>query len=82
MPVVFRYKGYRFFFFSNEGDPLEPVHVHVQKAENMAKFRLAAGEVVLVESYGFKSSELTELIKVTEQKINMITECWNEYFNS
>jgi len=20
MPVVFRYKGYRFFFFSNEGD--------------------------------------------------------------
>ncbi len=33
MPVVFRYKGYRFFFFSNEGDPLEPMHVHVRRGE-------------------------------------------------
>ena len=29
MPVVFRYKGFRFFFYSNEGNPREPVHVHV-----------------------------------------------------
>jgi hypothetical protein len=25
MPVIFRYEGYRFFFFSNEGNPLDPV---------------------------------------------------------
>ncbi|MBN2702722.1 MAG: DUF4160 domain-containing protein [Pontiellaceae bacterium] len=31
MPVVFRYRGYRFFFYSNEGAPLEPLHIHVQK---------------------------------------------------
>jgi hypothetical protein len=24
MPVVFRYKGVRFFFYSNEGSPREP----------------------------------------------------------
>ena len=82
MPVVFRYKGYRFFFFSNEGDPLEPVHVHVQKAEKIAKFWLLKKEVALAESYGFKSSELTELIKVIAQNENMIMERWNEYFNS
>jgi hypothetical protein len=29
MPVVCRWNGFRFHFFSNEGDPLEPVHVHV-----------------------------------------------------
>jgi len=29
MPLVFRWKGYRFHFFSNEGDPREPVHIHV-----------------------------------------------------
>lgn len=37
MPVVFRYKGYRFFFFSNEGDPLEPMHIHVRRGEATAK---------------------------------------------
>ena len=27
MPVVFRYKGFRFFFYSNEGQPRELVGV-------------------------------------------------------
>lgn len=30
MPVVFRWKNLKFFFFSNEGDPREPPHVHVR----------------------------------------------------
>ena len=37
MPVVFRHDGFRFFFFSNEGDPREPVHVHVRKSDGEAK---------------------------------------------
>ncbi|MBE0506660.1 MAG: DUF4160 domain-containing protein [Marinospirillum sp.] len=28
MPVILRVDGLRFFFYSNEGNPLEPVHVH------------------------------------------------------
>ncbi|WP_284734689.1 DUF4160 domain-containing protein [Sphingosinicella terrae] len=32
MPTVFRRQGFRFFFYSNEGSPLEPIHVHVEKA--------------------------------------------------
>ena len=40
MPVVSRYKGFRFFFYSNEGDPLEPLHIHVRKAECVAKLWL------------------------------------------
>ena len=43
MPVVFRYKGFRFFFYSNEGDPLEPLHIHVRKAECVAKLWLEPG---------------------------------------
>jgi Domain of unknown function (DUF4160) len=30
MPVVFREGGLRYFFFSNEGQPREPPHVHVK----------------------------------------------------
>lgn len=40
MPVVFRFKGYRFFFYSNEGEPQEPLHVHVRRGEAAAKFWL------------------------------------------
>lgn len=38
MPLVFRYKGYRFHFYANEGDPREPIHVHVVKDGIDAKF--------------------------------------------
>jgi hypothetical protein len=40
MPVVLRYKGFRFFFYSNEGSPREPVHVHVHVlgADGEAKY--------------------------------------------
>jgi len=31
MPVVFRDRGYIFFFYSNEGTQREPVHIHVEK---------------------------------------------------
>jgi Domain of unknown function (DUF4160) len=38
--VIFRSKGYRFFFYSNEGSPIEPVHVHVRSGRGEAKFWL------------------------------------------
>lgn len=38
--VVFRHKGYRFFFYYNAGDPREPFHILVRKGEAVAKFWL------------------------------------------
>lgn len=40
MPVVFRHEGFRFFFYANEGDPREPVHIPVEKDNMEAKFWL------------------------------------------
>ncbi len=40
MPVIFRENGFRFHFFSDEGDPLEPAHVHITKDGLNAKFWL------------------------------------------
>jgi len=31
MPEIFRDRGLRFFFYSNEGTPREAVHIHVEK---------------------------------------------------
>jgi len=31
MPVILRVEGFKFFFYSNEGVPPEPTHIHVRK---------------------------------------------------
>jgi hypothetical protein len=79
MPVVFRYKGYKFFFYSNEGDPREPLHIHVRKAESVAKFWLEP-EPGIAEVYGFTSHELRELLGVAMENTELIRRYWNEHF--
>lgn len=79
MPVVLRYKGYRFFFYSNEGDPREPLHIHVRKGEAVAKFWVAP-EVKLADSYGMSGHELTELAQVVRDNREIIERTWNEFF--
>jgi hypothetical protein len=80
MPVVFRYKGYKFFFYSNEGSQVEKGHIHVRKGEKTAKFWLTP-EVELCDSYGMNSSELNELTKIIEENLELFIRNWNEYFN-
>lgn len=81
MPVVFRYKGYRFFFYSNEGIPREPLHIHVRKGESLAKFWLEPLPEV-AESYKLSAHELHELLDVAIQHKDEIERYWNEYFSS
>jgi len=38
--TVFLERGFRFFFYSNEGSPREPLHIHVEKDNLEAKFWL------------------------------------------
>jgi hypothetical protein len=71
MPVIFRHKGYRFFFFSNEGIPLEPCHIHVRKGSAVAKFWIVP-EVRLAEAYGMSSVESRGLLHVVKQNQELI----------
>ena len=80
MPVIFRYNGFRFFFYSNEGNPKEPIHVHVRNAEGEAKFWLYP-IVHLNDSDGFDARTLRELAEVVEQNTALIERVWNEYFS-
>jgi hypothetical protein len=81
MPVVFRHKGYRFFFYSNEGMPREPLHIHVRKGGALAKFWLEPLPEV-AESYKLSAHELHELLDVAIQHKAEIQRYWDEYFNS
>ena len=79
MPVVFRYKGYRFFFFSNEGNPREPMHIHVRKGEARAKFWISPA-VAVAEAYRMDAAELRELARVAEENRSLIERSWDEHF--
>jgi len=79
MPVVLRYKGFRFFFYSNEGSPREPMHIHVMGAGGEAKFWVIPN-VALAESHGFDARTLKELLDVVADNLELIERTWNEYF--
>lgn len=79
MPKVFEWNGYKFFFFSNEGIPREPCHIHVRKGESIAKIWVEPA-IYLDSSWGFSPVELTMLIKMIEEKRELIKEKWDEFF--
>ncbi len=79
MPAVFRYKGIRFHFFSNEGSPREPIHIHADAPDGEAKFWLRP-QVRVAESVGFSRQALLELIEVVEQHRAEIERAWHEHF--
>lgn len=80
MPVVLRFKGYIFFFYSNEGNPLEPAHIHIRNAESEAKFWLEP-EIELARNDGFNSKELKEIFTIIERNQTQLTEAWYDYFS-
>ena len=77
MPTVLRLLGYRFFFYSNEGN--ESPHIHVEKGDMAAKFWLEPVE--LVKSYGFNAKEINELRKLVIEHQQQFKQTWNEYFS-
>lgn len=79
MPVVFRERGYRFFFYSNEGDPLEPVHIHIYKDGADAKFWVQP-EVNLAYNAGFNARTLAMLSGIVEERRQEIEKAWHDYF--
>lgn len=77
MPTVLRTKGFRFFFFSNEGN--EPIHIHTESGGKYAKFWLKP--VTLARTVGYSGPELTKLRNIVRKHIELFKEKWDEYFN-
>ena len=76
MPTIIIKNGYRFFFFSKEGN--EPMHIHIEKGEHEAKYWLEP--ISLASNHGFKSRELNEIKNIIIHNSFLIMERWNEYF--
>jgi hypothetical protein len=79
MPVVFRYQGFKFFFYSNEGSPREPMHIHVIAAEGEAKIWISP--IGIAESNGFDAKTQRRLLTIVREKRELIERKWHEYFS-
>lgn len=77
-PTVFRYKQYKFLFFSREE---RRMHVHVWSPDGEAKIWLEP-KIELAVNKGLKQSEINELLEITEERIHEIKENWRKHFSS
>lgn len=77
-PTVFRYRGYRFFFFSREETRM---HVHVYCADGEAKFWLTP-TVSLAQNYSLSKKQISELIQIIEERKDEIINAWEDHFRS
>lgn len=80
MPTILVVRGYRLFFYSNEGTPREPPHVHVRRASGEAKVWLEP--LAFASHAGFNRGELREVESMVRDAVGLIVERWNEYFDS
>lgn len=75
-PTVFRYKSYRFFFFSREESR---IHIHVIGPEGEAKFWIVP-QIEVVKSVGFSDHELNDLAEIIKEKKDEIKKSWRTHF--
>jgi hypothetical protein len=75
-PSIFREKGYRFYFLSNEE---ERMHIHVTCEDGEAKFWLEP-IVSLAVSHGLKPRRLTEIERIVEVRRDEIIKAWQRHF--
>ncbi len=76
MPTIMRIGPYRFFFYAGDRD--EPIHVHVERDDQVVKFWI--DPVRLYKSGGFSRNEIGRIHKMIEENRENIVEAWNEYF--
>lgn len=74
MPVIFRHKGFAFFFVMF--DLNEPVHVHVRHGRQEAKYWVQP--LALAWNRGYRAHELNEIERIIEDNRVLILRYWQE----
>lgn len=76
-PTVFRYKSYRFLFFSREESRM---HVHVKSPEGEAKVWIEP-DIELERSVGYNESQVTEILEQVAKHRDEIKNHWRKHFS-
>ena len=87
MPQVFKIGAYTIFFWIGEGNPLEPVHVHISEGvptANATKIWITkSGKALLANnSSHIQLSDLRRLMRIIEANSDTVCSMWIKYFGS
>jgi Domain of unknown function (DUF4160) len=80
MPKLLEWNGWKFFFYSREGMPLEPPHVHVRKDRSEAKIWLTP-LVRVAHDRRMDPRTLKMLLSEVEQHRDEFEERWHDFFS-
>ena len=85
MPQVFKIGSYWVYFWSNENDPLEPVHVHVAEGSpqpNATKIWLTrTGKCLLANNNSdIPAKTLRNIMRIIESQHQIVFQKWIQYF--
>jgi hypothetical protein len=80
VPTVLKERGWRLFFYSNEGQ--EPIHIHGRKGDAESKYwlRTGAGEIEEAWSFNLTPRLHRELREIIIDHFELIIETWNRHF--
>ncbi|MCD7863535.1 MAG: DUF4160 domain-containing protein [Lachnospiraceae bacterium] len=85
MPQIFKIGRYSVYFWSNESDPLEPVHVHVAEGRasaNATKIWItSSGKALLCNNTSrISKNDLRNIIRMIEANSQLIISQWYDQF--
>ena len=85
MPQIFRIGPYLIYFWTNEGVPLEPVHVHISEgipSSNATKVWITKTGKCLLANNNSKipTKTLRVVLSILEARSCEIIEKWADYF--
>lgn len=85
MPTILRVGRYVIYFWTNENNPREPIHVHVavrHAKPNATKLWITSnGDVIVCNNNSMiPDRDLRGIIEAVRQSIDAITEAWFSYF--
>lgn len=85
MPQVFKIGSYWVYFWSNENDPLEPVHVHVsvgKPIQNATKIWITSrGKCYLANNRSnIPTIALKNIMRIVEARSEEVIAKWRDYF--
>jgi hypothetical protein len=85
MPQVFKLGSYWVYFWTNEGEPLEPIHVHISEGcptENSTKIWITkTGKTLMANNNSrIPIKVLRNMMRIIEARNEEIIKKWTDYF--
>ena len=85
MPQVFKVGSYYIYFWSNENEPLEPIHIHISEGKpkkNGTKVWITSTGGCLLDNNNsnIPESVLRNIIRIIEARSEEIINKWKDHF--